>query len=70
MTMASEILTGLRDLCRERKTLNGSPYLTDSEFGLIDAALEELGPPGMGGAREWHDSLKRCLFDPVSAEHL
>ena len=64
MSYASEIIAGLRDLCKERQAVNGSPYLTDSEYASIEEALQELNfNPAYGGATEWKNSLKRCLFD-------
>jgi hypothetical protein len=63
MSYAAEIIAGLRDLCKERQAINGSTYLTDSEYASIEEALQELKYEyGYGGATEWKNSLKRCLF--------
>lgn len=36
MSYAAEIIAGLRDLCKERQAINGSTYLTDSEYASIE----------------------------------
>lgn len=66
MSLAGEIIAGLRILCKERQ--GGSVYLTDGEYASIDQALRELGYKDEGfsraGAEEWSESLRRCLFGP------
>lgn len=68
MSLAGEIIAGLRMLCTERQTATGSVYLTESEYASIDQALRELGYKDEGfshaGAEEWSESLRRCLFGP------
>ncbi len=65
---AGEIIAGLRELCKERQAVTGSVYLTEGEYASIDSALRQLGYSGDGfsgaGAREWANSLRRCLFGP------
>jgi hypothetical protein len=64
ISYAAEIIARLRDLCKKHQAINGSPYLTDSEYASIEEALKELNfDPTYGGATEWKPPLKRCLFD-------
>lgn len=64
MSYAAEIIAGLRDLCKERQAINGSPYLTDSEYSSIEQALPRTQlQSGVRRATDWKNSLKRCLFD-------
>jgi hypothetical protein len=63
LALAGPILTGLRELCVERARLTQTPYLTDGEISQIDRVLAALEyEDSYGRAREWTDSLRRCLF--------
>jgi hypothetical protein len=63
LALAGPILAGLRELYAERARVTQTPYLTDGELSQIDRVLAALGyEDSYGRAREWTDSLRRCLF--------